>query len=215
MSHSSEKYGLILCEGKDDCAVFKKIAVAAGIRGLQFEPFRGKEKLPDRLKQQSRSPEFTRGQIHKILITRDADDSREAALRSLSDAIQRIFRLDLTETGEWLAMNNHCEIALWVLPGDQQNGMLETLCLQAVQEVSPADFECLDQFAACLNQHSEAELHEKEKFAIWSLIAQEKQLPRQRLSLPRAIKSIPIDWGNPVFRPISKLLAEAATYKEA
>lgn len=214
MTRSSEKFGLVLCEGKDDCAVFKKIAEAADLRGLQYESFGGKDKLSDRLKQLSLSPEFTRGQIHKILITRDADDSWEAAFRSLSDAVQRTFKLEMSQPGDWFAVNGHSEIAAWVIPGEEQSGMLETLCLQTAQEVSPTNFDCLNQFAACLKEHSGAELHEKEKFAIWSLVAQEKQLPRQRLSIPRAIERIPIDWTNPVFDRISKLLAEAATNKE-
>lgn len=214
MSRTSEKYGLVLCEGKEDCVVLQKIAEATGLDGLQFEPFGGKDKLPARLEQLSLSPEFTRGQIHKILITRDADGSWEAAFQSLKDAVQRIFGLELSQTGEWAALNGHCKIALWIIPGDDQTGMLETLCLQAAKDVSPSDFECLDQFATCLNQQSGAVLHAKEKFAIWSVVAQDKQLPRQRLSLLRAIERIPIDWTHSSFARLSDLLAEVSSGKK-
>ncbi|MDQ8193660.1 hypothetical protein QEH59_04455 [Coraliomargarita sp. SDUM461004] len=210
MRRPIEKYGLILGEGRDDCVVFKKIAQAAGLSGLEFEELGGKDKFVQRLTQLSLSPEFTRGQINRILITRDADGSWEAALHSLSDAVARVFGHAITKTREWVSVNEHCEIALWIVPGDDQSGMLETLCLQAAKEATPSDFECLDQFAACLKQQTDAPLHEKEKFAIWSLVAQEKQLPRQRLSLPRAVVNIPLNWQDPLFSDLTELMSEAS-----
>lgn len=210
MKRPQERYGLVLAEGTDDCAVFKKIAETTELSGLKFEELGGKDNIVKRVTQLSLSPEFTRGQIHKILITRDADDSWESALHSLSDAVERVFGTKITKTREWVAINEHCQIALWIVPGDQQSGMLETLCLQAAKEVAPEDFECLDQFETCLKKQTAAALHEKEKFAIWSLVAQEKELPRQRLTLPRAVKNIPLDWKHPLFSELSQLLSETS-----
>lgn len=210
MRRPVEKYGLVLGEGRDDCAVFQKVAETAELSGLKFEELGGKDYFVKRLKQLRLSPEFTRGQIQRILITRDADDSWEASLRSLSDAVERVFGPKIANTREWVAVNAHCEIALWIVPGDHQPGMLETLCLEVAKEAAPSDFECLDQFASCLEKQAQATLHEKEKFAIWSLVAQEKQLPRQRLSLSRAIANIPLDWKNPVFSDLTQLLSETS-----
>lgn len=210
MKRPVEKYGLVLGEGHDDCAVFRKVAESAELSALKFKELGGKDNFAERLKQLRVSPEFTSGRIQRILITRDADDSWEAALRSLSDVVERVFGPKITSTREWVEANAHCEIALWIVPGDHQSGMLETLCLEVAKDAAPSDFECLDQFASCLEKHTQAVLHEKERFAIWSLLAQEKQLPRQRLSLPRAIAKIPLDWKHAVFRDLAQLLTETS-----
>lgn len=53
-------------------------------------------------------------------------------------------------------------------------------------------------------------LHEKERFAIWSIAAQEKSTPRQRLSIPRAIEHLSIDWSSPAFDELREILRSTA-----
>jgi hypothetical protein len=203
-------YGLVLCEGSDDCAVFTEIAQTRNAENLEFEDLSGKSGLVARLKQIQAKPDFTKGAIRRLLITRDADESWAAAWQSLRDACQKVFDLEITEPAKWGRLNADCEVALWIAPGNQKNGMIETLCLEALKDTSNPNFECLDQFAECLRKHHDGTLHEKEKFAIWSLIAQDKSLPRQRLTLRRAIKHLHIDWKHPSFDQLSGLLAETA-----
>ena len=209
MSQRGGRYGLVLCEGTDDCAVFGKIANAAGAEDLVFKDLGGKNKLTARLQQVRSSPDFTRGAIGRLLITRDADEPWEAAWQSLREATKMVFDVEVIEPSTWAMLDNDCELALWIAPGGRKEGMIETLCLKALNEGTSNRFACLDQFAGCLHEQEGGTLHEKEKFAIWSLIAQEKEQPRQRLSLSRAIKNIPIDWKHPVFDELSGLLQQA------
>jgi len=208
----AREHGMVLCEGKDDCAVFERIAEAKNATGLVFKDLGGKSDVTTRLKQIQASPDFTRGAIRRLLITRDADNSWEAAWQSLRDSTERVFGVSMTESGQWTKLNENCEVALWVAPGDQKVGMIETLCLEVLREQNPENFACLDQFAECLHQKEGGTLHEKEKFAILSLIAQEKEQPRQRLSVRRAIEHIPINWNHPEFNELASLIHEAAEF---
>ena len=168
MSRLLEPYGMVLCEGKDDSAVLSAIASSRGINDLVFKEMKGTGNLVARLSQIQASPEFTRGTVRRLLITRDADDSWDAAWQSLRDSTQSVFGISFAEPGDWVQLGENCEIALWVAPGSGRTGMIETLCLEVLREEEPDSFECLDQFADCLLQKHSGTLHEKEKFAILS-----------------------------------------------
>jgi hypothetical protein len=138
--------------------------------------------------------------------SREADDSWDAAWQATSEAIREVFDTNVQEPCVWQRVNNETEIAAWIAPGRDCSGMIETLCLQAVRSENSDTFFCLEQFAACLHERHAGDLHEKEKFAIWSIAAQVKDAPRQRLSIPRAISNLNIDWNSPVFAELAAVL---------
>lgn len=210
MSQIAERLALVFCEGDDDIAVMQKVARAEGVSGLHFESYRGKDKFKDALSVRKNSRDFTSGAIRRMLVTRDADDSWDAAWQATKDAVAEVFGANLQEPGGWQHVNGATEIAAWIAPGRDCSGMIETLCLKAARSKDSNTFYCLEQLAACLHERHAGDLHEKEKFAIWSIAAQVRDAPRQRLSIPRAISYLNIDWKSPVFAEIADALRATA-----
>lgn len=206
MSQLKQKSCLILCEGKEDQRVFESLLENMNLRGISCENYQGKDQLRNRLHLLKSSPEFTSGAYQRILITRDADNNWDAAWQSASDAVQNVFGSKPTESAEWIRINENTELAVWICPGNQQTGMIETLCLNAAKSSDSDSFACLDQFIDCINSKHQATLHEKEKFAIWSIAAQDKSLPRQRVDMKNVLKKLPFDWNSSEFNPVREIL---------
>lgn len=215
MSQIAAKLTLVFCEGSDDKAVMRRIADAEGITGLQFQVYRGKDSLKAALLAKRTSRDFTSGAIRRILVTRDADDSWDAAWQAASEAIREVYQTNVQEPCVWQRVNDETEIAAWIAPRRDCSGMIETLCLEAARPENPDTFFCLEQFATCLQERHAGDLHEKEKFAIWSIAAQVKDAPRQRLSIPRAISNLNIDWRSPIFAELATILKETARPRTA
>lgn len=60
MSQISEKFSLVLGEGKEDLAVMRKIANAAQISGLEYKEYGGKNNLKSFLKMESKTSNYTK-----------------------------------------------------------------------------------------------------------------------------------------------------------
>jgi hypothetical protein len=206
MNLNAEKYGLVLCEGKEDLAVLKQIAQSSNLRGLKIEEYGGKSKLSDYLRLISKNSDFISGRIHRILVTRDADEAPEAAYQSACDGIDAHFGIKFSTQNVWLAVTQQCEIALWIAPGKGRTGMIESLCLDAAKSTTPSTFDCLDEYTGCLKNRHKIELHEKERFGIWTIAAQGTALGQRRLSFSDALQRIDFDWSDPVFSEIRELL---------
>lgn len=54
---------------------------------------------------------------------------------------------------------------------------------------------------------------DKERFAIWTMAAQAKETPRQRLSVKRAIAHLNLDWNHSLFDPLGDVLRSASDFK--
>jgi len=199
--------GVVLCEGKDDRQVIECLLVDMGISHVDVREYKGKDALRAALDLLKASPEFTRGELSKILITRDADDNWDSAWASLRDNTQAVFGIELPDVNQWTVLNDDTQVAAWIFPGRGKSGMIETLCLDVARHSNPADFECLDQYALCLEQKHHAKLHEKARFEIWSIAAQTFPAPRRGLSMERVLKKLPLDWKNEMFQETRNILA--------
>jgi hypothetical protein len=58
-----------------------------------------------------------------------------------------------------------------------------------------------------VNGKHKASLHEKEKFAIWSIVAQTKEAPRQRVSMGKVLEYLPFDWDSSQFASVKCVLS--------
>ncbi len=197
---------LVLCEGKEDLLVIQALAKHAGLEGrLTFQQYGGKDKLRAYLHLLKTSPEYVRGEHLRVLVTRDADSNFDASWQALRDSIADTFSTDLTKPGEWIKPENGPEIAAWIIPGPGKTGMIETLCLESSKAKSPDVFKCLDAFVGCLNGLHGETVHEKARFAIWTIAAQGVGA-KDRMSLEYAIPNLPIDWEDTAFGPLKDLL---------
>lgn len=201
---------LVLCEGKEDLLVIQTLANHGGLEGkLTFQQYSGKDKLRAYLHQLKASPEYARGEFLRILVTRDADSDFASSWQALKDSIAEAFSCELPSLGEWIKIENGPEIAAWIIPGPGKTGMIETLCVESSRTQSPKVLECLDSFMSCLTTAHGGEIHEKTRFAIWT-IASQGAGAHKRMSLEYAIPSLPIDWDNESFVPLKELLAAIA-----
>lgn len=206
MKLSAGKYGLVLCEGREDAHVLMRIAEAAELKQIKIQDYQGKDNLAAYLKMLVKSSDFISGRIQKILITRDADESYAAAREAANSCIRKIITTEPISEGEWLTLNNGIAIAIWIAPGMGRSGMIESLCLEAAEQSKPDTFDCLLAYSNCLREKHQIELHEKERFAIWSIAAQGAALGRKRLPLLEVIQRINFDWSHSAFSEISRLM---------
>lgn len=213
MTLSTSKFGLLLCEGKEDVTVFNKIAEHASLGGIDIRDFGGKDRFGAYLKMLSNSPEYVRGRISRILLTRDADEEPSAAIESLSTAVEQHLGSNPRSADKWLRLSSGTEIAIWVAPGGNRPGMIESLCLDAAKNATPDTFDCLETYTDCLQQKHGIELHEKERFAIWTLAAQGQALGRKSLPFSDALQRMEFDWGHETFNEIRRLIAECSATK--
>lgn len=84
---------LVLCEGNDDMLVMKALAQHLGLKkdSLEFQQYGGETRARDYLNNLKAGPEYVRGELAKILVTRDADNDYNSAWQSLQNAIQGSF----------------------------------------------------------------------------------------------------------------------------
>lgn len=210
MSQLPQKLSLVLCEGKDDKRVFEAVRDHLKLDGVQVESYDGKDNLAKKLDTVAKRSDYTSGAIQRLLVTRDADDDYAAALQSVAGVISRTFQISVQNCGEWTADSTGTEFAIWIAPGNQRKGMIETLCLEAAREQDPTSFSCLNQFSSCMKEQHNCDLHDKERFAIWSIAAQCKAQPRQRMSLERMLRANPPNWDCSVFDELRRILQDTA-----
>lgn len=190
---------LVLCEGKEDRLVMEQLANHAGLAGkLAFQDYDGENNLRRYLANLKVSPEFARGEYSKVLVTRDADANFDNAWASVSDSMKAVFSESPASPGEWITPAAGVPVSAWVIPGPGKTGMIETLCLDASRSKSPELFACLDPFVDCLGRLHECVPHEKTRFALWTVIAQGSGA-KNRLSLERALATLPLAWDDEVF----------------
>ncbi len=139
---------------------------------LTFQQYGGKDKLRAYLHLLKTSPEYVRGEYSRILVTRDADSDFASSWQALKDSIAEAFSCEPAIPGDWIKREAEPEIAAWIIPGPGKTGMIETLWLESSRAKTPDVFGCLDSFVTCLNSlHGEA-VHEKARFAFWTIAAQ-------------------------------------------
>ena len=200
---------LILCEGKEDQLVIEALAKHLGLETeFVIESYDGKDCLKAHLLTLKARPEFSRGEFSKVIVTRDADSDFASAWDAVKAAISSVFACQPNATGEWMALGNGMTITAWVIPGPGQSGMIETLCMESARTKSPKVFSCLDSFVGCLEGVHGGKLHEKTRFAIWTIAAQGLGA-QKRLSLERAIPNLPINWEDEAFSSLKKLMVAA------
>jgi hypothetical protein len=201
---------LVLCEGTDDQRVMEGLAAHSGILDqLRFLSYAESGTLRSFLVTLSKSPEFTSGEIQSILITRDADDNHQSCWQTVRDAAQAAFGAELFRPGQWQDTAAGLKVGAWINPAPGENGMLESLCLQAARDSHAEIFPCIDSFVECIANARQAPLHEKSRFSIWSIVAQGPG-PKDRLSIAKALEKLPPNWDHPAFAGLSRMLREAA-----
>lgn len=144
MAVKIEHPNVLVVEGKDDELFFGALIGHLGLQSIQVLPIGGKGKLRRNLKLLVKSPDF-----HKVLflgIVRDADEDPKAAFQTVCDALRTV---NLPAPPRpWQPFGTSPKVTVLILPGGNMQGMLEDLCLKAVEQ-DPAML-CVEQYFECL-----------------------------------------------------------------
>ncbi len=136
---------LILGEGIDEVRFFKALLAHLGIVDIQVTDYGGKTKLSDFLQTLPAVPGFT--QLRSLMVTRDADASYAAAYQSVCDGLKNAGFPDPSISPVPIGFP---AIHIYIMPDNQNAGMLEDLCLASVHS-DPA-ISCVEAYFQCVQQ---------------------------------------------------------------
>lgn len=133
----------VFCEGGDDLAVINGVAGSIGLADIQVEPFKGKDKLRNFLRDVQTRPEFSRNQVTAVGIVRDADADGVAAFQSVRDAL--LANGFKAPNGNGGFAVNGIKTGILIVGPKGGKGMVEDLCLNSVND--RPEFPCVDDYS--------------------------------------------------------------------
>lgn len=123
---------LLMVEGKDECNFFKALFVVLGINHVQIEDMGGKDRFDAAIRAFSKMQGFD--DIVNIGFVRDAENTpASAAFMSICGSLQHI---DLQPPATIGKVEKICDrkIGIFIMPNNNNPGMLETVCLDSIQQ---------------------------------------------------------------------------------
>ncbi|MCF7913414.1 MAG: hypothetical protein K9M99_12880 [Candidatus Cloacimonetes bacterium] len=139
---------LLLVEGKDEENFFSAFFKEMGINNIQIIVAGGKRNLKMSLEAVKRLPDFD--DVTAIGIIQDSDENYAAAMNSVYDWLINLGFSPLRQAGVFSQKSP--AIGIFIMPGDNENGALEDLCLQAVQ--SDPVMNCVKNFIDCIKEQN-------------------------------------------------------------
>ena len=142
---------ILAVEGQDEWYFFKYfLEKKLNIKDVQLIDIEGESKFLAKLKLLKLSPNFDK--VKKIGFVRDADDDLQKSFKSIKEAIEKGLQYKApTKMNTWQKDEAHdIELGVFLLPNNEEKGMLETLCLRSVAD--DAIMPCLDTYFDCMNK---------------------------------------------------------------
>jgi hypothetical protein len=181
----------LLVEGRDAEVFFHALLDHVGLADVQIQNFGGKDELPGFLKALRIAPDFART-VTSLGIVRDAETDPTAAFQSVCSALNGA---NLAVPAQVLVPAGHSpQVRILILPDAATPGMLETLCLQAVNN-DPV-IECIEQYFECVEQQTGSLPDNMHKARVQAFLASR---PRPGLLVGQAAHAGYWHLDNPVF----------------
>ena len=136
----------LLVEGNDARNFFRALVDHMELDGVQVQNFGGVDELRGFLAAFVSAPNFS--DVRGIGIVRDAEQSADAAFRSVRDALEHVNLAAPPRPDE--STGDKPSVRVLILPGDAQPGMLETLLCRTLTE-KPVT-RCIDDFLQCVEE---------------------------------------------------------------
>jgi len=140
-------------EGKDEENFFNSLLAYMGISGVKVRNLEGKTRFKTTVRALVKTPDFKR-LIKKFAIIRDADDSADDAFKSVSNLLNKISDEEQFNLSPPKIANSFTDsipkVGIFIMPGNSEKGMLESLCLKTVQNTSTMN--CVDLFMECVDK---------------------------------------------------------------
>ncbi len=194
---------LLVVEGKEEEVFFGALIKHLGLQKVQIIPIGGKKNLRQNLKILAKSPQF-KNAVVAMGIVRDADDNPAAAFQSVSDALQAA-GLSVPESPSMPAGNTP-KITIMILPEGGASGMLEDLCLKAVENDNARI--CVEQYFQCLQQKGLSFPRNMSKARVQVFLASRSESGKR---LGEAAEAGYWPWDNQAFAEVKKFIKQIDT----
>ncbi len=189
---------MLLVEGDSDRRFFEALLGKLSTTEIvQVEPYGGKSGLRQFLRLLQVSPDYSK--LDSIGVTRDADCSSASAFQSVHDLLTSA---GLDAPAEPITpTQSKPRVSVFILPDCESPGMLETLCLRAVQG-DPA-MECVKQYLRCLKETAGMPPKNRDKARAHAFLASRE---RPELRVGEAAEAGYWQLDAPVFAPLHSFL---------
>jgi hypothetical protein len=190
---------LLLGEGRDEVRFFNALLAELKITDIQVIDYGGKTRLKDYLEALAQTPVSGFSGLVSLAITRDADTDAGGAFASASAALANV-RLTVPGSHGLLAGANP-RVGVWILPDGGKPGMLEDLCMTAVQ--TDLAVPCVDEFLQCVLQRAARQPNNMAKARLHVWLASQLD-PDKRLG--EAAEKGYWPWNAMAFQPLISFL---------
>jgi hypothetical protein len=168
----TEPYVLVV-EGIDEERFFGAFIKQLALTKIQIFPIGGKTKLRENLPALLLTPGFPI--VTSLGIVRDADSDPNATFQSICDALQNV---NLPVPSKPLEIiGNKPSTSIIILPGNNQPGQLEDLCLTSVEQ-DPA-MTCVESYFNCLKKKNIPEQKNIAKAKVHTFLASKLEADRR------------------------------------
>jgi len=188
---------LLIGEGKEEVDFFTAFLTHLNITNVQVEQYGGKQGLPSYLRTLVVRPGYLN--VVSLGITRDADNSAQSAFQSVCSSLNRASLTVPSRPGE--IVGDSPQVSIMILPDAQNCGMLEDLCLTAI-ETDPV-LQCVDEYFDCVYRTSGRKPNNMAKARVHTWLASQLE-PDKRLG--EAAKAGYLPWDSPGFDRLKQFL---------
>ena len=143
-----EKTKLLLVEGKDEIYFFDALLEHINIKDIQLIEVKGKNNFKNEFPILLKSPKFD--DVLSYGIIQDADKNANNTFQSVVTLLSKHNQPIPKEHGEFKS-NEIVKTGVFIMPDNQNKGMLEDLCLKTVS--NHPNIECVNQYLDCLKNN--------------------------------------------------------------
>jgi hypothetical protein len=188
---------LLIGEGREEQFFFRAFLAHLNINDVQVEQYGGKSSLPSYLRNLRNIPGYL--EVISLGITRDADDSAQSAFQSVCGSLNSALLPVPSKPGE--IIGDSPQVSIMILPDGQNSGMLEDLCLTAI-ETDPV-LQCVDEYFDCVYRTSGRKPNNMAKARVHTWLASQIE-PDKRLG--EAAKAGYLSWDSSGFDSLKQFL---------
>lgn len=189
---------LLIGEGNDEVRFFQSFLKYLNLENIMVESYQGKDNLSTYLKTLKVRPNFS--QLVSIGITRDADYKlMENLFKSICSSLTKAnlpIPNSLSESSQEIP-----KISIFILPDNQNSGMLETLCLESLKEDNSLN--CVNQYFNCLKTETSVFPKNIDKAKIHAWLAS-REIPDKRLAEASEVGYF--DFNNSAFNHLKQFI---------
>jgi len=145
MTIKIDKEKLLMVEGKDEINFFNSLLISIDISDVQVMEVGGKFNFKNVFPGITKMSDFN--SVKSYGIVRDADDNHDDTLCSIIDLLKK-YKQPYPSTSGKIVDKNNKKVGIFIVPDNNQAGMLETLCLKSIEDLPEND--CVESYFECL-----------------------------------------------------------------